>query len=431
LGPTTTRAKDQSTTEVLSLDHLTTDQLANVCNRKRAKTEDEKEQRRVERVLRNRRAAQSSRERKRQEVEALEEQKQQIERSNKDLLMRLAHQEEQILRLQQALETATGSKMHVFGSPSASSPVQELRRAPSPVTLSQELFGSRDPHDSGISTQSISDLQAAVQTVNPASLSPEIRPVADASNVSSSDMTQHPAAMLCDLQCQSEEQRPWMVSTTATTSVIYRTLLTLMVISQASSKILHPLSQIINSMKTMSPLSPTTSNLSMIIRLVTMATTRRSTWTSSSTTTTHTRPSFGLRICLLRRLLACSPNLARPLMDATMVAMRSASEQQLIHDCLSNVDASVRCEDGNSPSVERLMTLLWTIHVIEMEGKTQKTTKLDAATEVRQACDKLDMFRPDHDISFSLGAGVDGLREEHEALGKKSLADWRMAFPKS
>jgi hypothetical protein len=114
-----------------------------------------------------------------------------------------------------------------------------------------------------------------------------------------------------------------------------------------------------------------------------------------------------------------------------MVAMRSASEQQLIHDCLSNVDASVRCEDGNSPSVERLMTLLWTIHVIEMEGKTQKTTKLDAATEVRQACDKLDMFRPDHDISFSLGAGVDGLREEHEALGKKSLADWRMAFPKS
>ena len=41
--------------------------------RKRAKTEDEKEQRRVERVLRNRRAAQSSRERKRQEVEALEQ----------------------------------------------------------------------------------------------------------------------------------------------------------------------------------------------------------------------------------------------------------------------------------------------------------------------------------------------------------------------
>ncbi|MDA4133479.1 MAG: hypothetical protein OK454_10210, partial [Thaumarchaeota archaeon] len=48
-------------------------------SRKRAKTEDEKEQRRVERVLRNRRAAQSSRERKRLEVEALEKRNQELE----------------------------------------------------------------------------------------------------------------------------------------------------------------------------------------------------------------------------------------------------------------------------------------------------------------------------------------------------------------
>jgi hypothetical protein len=113
-----------------------------------------------------------------------------------------------------------------------------------------------------------------------------------------------------------------------------------------------------------------------------------------------------------------------------MAAMRSASEQQLIHDCLSDVDVSVRREDANSPGIERLMTLLWTIHVIEKERKTQKTTKLDAATEVRQACDELAMFRPDNDVSFSLGSGVDGLRKEHEGLGKKSLTDWRMAFPK-
>jgi transcriptional activator HAC1 len=347
--------------------------------------------------------------------------------------MRLAHQQEQILSLQQALQNATGNKMHVFGSPAAS-PAQELRRAPSPVTFSQELFSSRDPHNSGISTQSISDLQAAVQTVNPASLSPEMRPVADSSNASSSDMTQHPAAMLCDLQCQSGEQRPWMVSTTATTSVVYQTLVALILTSQAISKILQPMNQIYNTLTTASSLSPTTSNLTMIIWLLTMAPTTRSTSTSSSSTTTHTRPRFGLRIRMLRRLLACSPNLARPLMDATMAAMRSASEQQLIHDCLSNVDVSVRREDGNSPSVERLMTLLWTIHVIEKE-RTQKTTKLDAATEVRQACDRLDMFRPENDVSFSsstsgTGNGMDGLREEHEALGKKSLADWRMAFTK-
>jgi len=113
-----------------------------------------------------------------------------------------------------------------------------------------------------------------------------------------------------------------------------------------------------------------------------------------------------------------------------MAAMRSASEQQLIHDCLSNVDASVRRESGNLPSVERLMTLLWTIHVIEKE-RTQKTTKPDAATEVRQACDKLDMFRPENDVSFSSSGtgGIEGSHEEHEALGKKSLVDWRTAFP--
>ncbi|EHL01185.1 putative transcriptional activator hac1 [Glarea lozoyensis 74030] len=341
----------------------------NLPPRKRAKTEDEKEQRRVERVLRNRRAAQSSRERKRQEVEALEAEKRQIERRNQDLEMRLAHQQEQILSLQQALQNATGNKMHVFGSPAAS-PAQELRRAPSPVTFSQELFSSRDPHNSAISTQSISDLQAAVQTVNPASLSPEMRPVADSSNASSSDMTQHPAAMfILPIADNFKSNYDHMVGHDGAYDSF-----------DLDEFLIHD--------------DPHTSEM---------------------------RSSD-------------SPNLARPLMDATMAAMRSASEQQLIHDCLSDVDVSVRREDGNSPSVERLMTLLWTIHVIEKE-RTQKTTKLDAATEVRQACDRLDMFRPENDVSFSSSTsgtenGMDGLREEHEALGKKSLADWRMAFTK-
>lgn len=48
-------------------------------SRKRAKTDDEKEQRRIERVLRNRRAAQSSRERKREEAEKLQKEKDSVE----------------------------------------------------------------------------------------------------------------------------------------------------------------------------------------------------------------------------------------------------------------------------------------------------------------------------------------------------------------
>ncbi|KAI4213220.1 MAG: hypothetical protein LQ351_004166 [Letrouitia transgressa] len=72
----------------------------NLPPRKRAKTEDEKEQRRIERVLRNRQAAQSSRERKRQEVEKLEGEKQTIEEHNKLLKERLMAAEHEKFKLQ-------------------------------------------------------------------------------------------------------------------------------------------------------------------------------------------------------------------------------------------------------------------------------------------------------------------------------------------
>jgi transcriptional activator HAC1 len=405
----------------------------NLPPRKRAKTEDEKEQRRVERVLRNRRAAQSSRERKRQEVEALEAEKRAIERRNQDLEMRLADMQAKNELLMRELEAFTGG-MTVFRSSSvASTPGQseQLRSAPTPVTFSQELFGSRDAQEQPISTQPIIKSEPT-QTVNPASLSPEIRPVDESANASSSDMTQHPAAMLCDLQCQSEEQRPWMDIKTATTSAISQILAITLFInmtSEAISTLLTPLSQIVSSLRTGSPLSPTNSILTTIIWLATTtASLTTSTSMTSSTTTTSLHPRFTLRIRLLRRLLTCSPHLARPLLDATMVAMRLASEQQL-QDCLSNVDASH--DRGNSPRVEVLMTLLWAITVIEKE-RGQETPKLDTAAEVRQSDMELEELfrlreiRGDRRVSFV----PHGREAEAEAgaLGKKSLEGWRMAF---
>jgi len=112
-------------------------------------------------------------------------------------------------------------------------------------------------------------------------------------------------------------------------------------------------------------------------------------------------------------------------MDATMVAMRSASEQQLTHACLSHVDASPR-RDEHSPSVESLMTLLWAIHVMEGERAHEKTPRLDAATEVRQACSELDeLFR----LRNIKTKGVPYLSREHDGgMGKKSLEGWRTAF---
>ncbi|KAG0632744.1 hypothetical protein HOY80DRAFT_1103070 [Tuber brumale] len=65
----------------------------NLPPRKRAKTAEEKEQRRIERILRNRAAAQSSRERKQKEAQALEEEVANMVQSNADLRARLAARE--------------------------------------------------------------------------------------------------------------------------------------------------------------------------------------------------------------------------------------------------------------------------------------------------------------------------------------------------
>ena len=313
--------------------------------------------------------------------------------------------------------------MRVFqGTPTAASPAAaEQLRAHTPVTFSQELFSSRDEHRSSISTQSIAE--ATPRTVNPASLSPEMRPVAEFSNASSSDMTQHPAAMLCDLQCQSEEQRPWMSSTPTQISAA---LLLINMISAATSVILTPLNQIVNTLTTPSYLSPTPSILTLIIWLVTTTAslTNSTSMTSYTNTTTSPRPRFSLRIRLLRRLLASNPHLARPLMDATMSAMRLASEQQLVQACASSVDASPSQGGKNSPSLEVLMTLYWATKVISKEKLP--VPERDVATEVRQTCDELDsMFR----LREMRGRGRKVSRERSSSgrTRQKSLGGWRPA----
>ncbi|PHH60744.1 hypothetical protein CDD81_1282 [Ophiocordyceps australis] len=170
----------------------------NLPPRKRAKTEDEKEQRRVERVLRNRRAAQSSRERKRLEVEALEQRNKQLE----NLLV--AMQEKNSLLVEEL------SRLRRAGVSTCPSPRDPLRD-----TLSQQLFGSSDgyqpskqPPDNLVDDMIMSN---PTPTVNPASISPErtpilkdsaynpARPSAEPDNAQgaiSSDLTQHPAEML-------------------------------------------------------------------------------------------------------------------------------------------------------------------------------------------------------------------------------------------
>lgn len=155
----------------------------NLPPRKRAKTEDEKEQRRVERVLRNRRAAQSSRERKRQEVVALEER-------NKELEEAL----DQARQANYALMEQLKRQSHDSGVMAPAVPTGSTLQH----TLSSQLFGQ------GVDAGSLDNL-VPPSTVNPASLTPEpveqdiesieqpSEPAEPAKAASSNTMTQRPA----------------------------------------------------------------------------------------------------------------------------------------------------------------------------------------------------------------------------------------------
>ncbi|KAI1186555.1 hypothetical protein F5B17DRAFT_358755 [Nemania serpens] len=389
----------------------------NLPPRKRAKTEDEKEQRRVERVLRNRRAAQSSRERKRQEVEALEQR-------NAALESALHNQQKQNLALMEELAKLRRSAGVVSRS---SSPLDVFQ--PSPLTLSQPLF-----QQSANGTGMIDDFILMPEqdgTVDPASISPELAPISDsdlkttsATTIetepatvptaagASSDVTQHPAAVLCDLQCPSVEAPPsWLAQSRTSPVLLLQTWL--MASSVLISACCHPLTLITGALKTNLALHPTPSILSTIIWLVTLPPNFRNlTSISSSATTTSAahnpaRPrdttpspktptplsaSSTLRIKSLQKLLTSSPILARPLMDATMGFLRLVSEgcDDRVDELTtgsSGVDGDhsrgpLMWPDGTSlPSREVLLTLLWAIRVQErkLRESSQETENVSSA----------------------------------------------------
>ncbi|KJZ77682.1 hypothetical protein HIM_02859 [Hirsutella minnesotensis 3608] len=380
----------------------------NLPPRKRAKTEDEKEQRRVERVLRNRRAAQSSRERKRLEVEALE-------KRNKELENLLLSAQKTNLVLIEELKRFRRDSCVVTRS---SSPLDSLRD--NPITLSQQLFGSQDDSKSSSEPSSLMGDLLANPTVNPASLSPELTPVSDLAPVNpaapteaqsgqqmaTSDLTQRPAEMLCDLPCHMSEVNPSLpVSLTPLSPLLAWTLQLRMLLLSASailSVCQRPLMQIAMSLKAGYSLLPTPQLLTTIIWLVTLSpaspTSTSSTSTTSSTTrqtmspqtlwqramtplrTTASSPkSTTLRFKSLRKILSSSPNLARPLMDATMEALRLVSERSddqfkdMCAESCATRDAHgdlKHCLRGIPlPPREVLLTLLWALTLHEQRSR--------------------------------------------------------------
>lgn len=373
----------------------------NLPPRKRAKTDDEKEQRRVERVLRNRRAAQSSRERKRLEVEALEQRNEELE------AMLLSAQKANLILVEQLGRLQRDSGV-VTRAPSSLDSLCDNQ-----ITLSPELFCSQDGHtaDARSADDLVNEfLMAANPTVNPIALSPELGPKKEAiiesksleqTETTSPDLTQYPAAMLSDLQCHMSAEVPQSFpnSKTLMSPLLVWTLQLRMLLLSASAIISacqRPLTQIAMSSKAGFSLLPNPQLLTTIIWLVTIPPASRINHSSSSTstnisttkqtmtpltlwqratlplrTTVSTSRSTTLRLKSLRKILASSPSLARPLMDATMVALRLVSERgdnqigNLKRESSGTRDQDcelTRCLRGaDLPSKEVLLTLLWTL----------------------------------------------------------------------
>ncbi|KAI4156560.1 MAG: hypothetical protein LQ340_000168 [Diploschistes diacapsis] len=149
--------------------------------RKRAKTEAEKEQRRIERVIRNRLAAHSSRERKRKEVECLEDQKGVVEEENQRLKQQLAILASKNRELQEENISLRA----------------KLGLSPKEPETTEQQFKQEAEHFHSIPSPPLSD---GSYSVDHRDSSPSPTPSSPATDIQdfavSSDMTQHPAAML-------------------------------------------------------------------------------------------------------------------------------------------------------------------------------------------------------------------------------------------
>lgn len=333
----------------LPLNHLTD------CCRKRAKTEDEKEQRRIERVLRNRAAAQTSRERKRLEVEKLEGEKQKMEQQNQFLLQRLAQMEAENNRLNRQVAQLSAE---IRGS-RGTTPMTVIDTA-SP-TLTPTLF-KREGEDFTMDkipfpTPSISDYSPSLKLEDLAE---------------SADLTQHPAAVLCDLQCQSKDSKglPAIPYSSTWSSQQWQQmallqLLFLTMTSAAYSTVILPLSQILNCMKAGSPLTFSTEETYRHLPLIHWLISTPTLSSASMTSSTH-RSVFRMRV--LTRLLACSPALARPLRDATGKALQLAVEA---------LPKTVERVEGHETMMrwESLLTMAWAIDSIQSNRLKVKTPR--------------------------------------------------------
>lgn len=349
--------------------------------RKRAKTAEEKEQRKNERILRNRRAADKSRQRQKAAVAELEVRQNRIEQENTSLRQLLA-------RYQSRFGVPTD-----FPPPAAAesftldidgaSPLDLKTTSPqSPYTPSS--YETPEP-ESNHPTLVHSDDTTPLKLESPA-LAPQLNLIREHSEADQTDsmvsfqsfptvsgMTQYPAEVLCDLLCQPET---WATKLPASPSnqtnfglsYLLQVFQTLTIFQTFSTTTLLPICNLfqilahrLSMTSTEQDFSSILTNFPLIHSLISMP-------------STPTRPAV-FRTKLLSRLLACSPHMARLLLAATDRAL-----QQVVS------------EDGFAEDPERrwtwssLMTIKWVVLRLEKEHRMirrQVWTKHEGLSEIK------------------------------------------------
>lgn len=277
----------------------------NLPPRKRAKTEDEKEQRRIERVKRNRLAAHNSRERKRQEVELLQKEKESIEDELENARAAMARMAAQLKAFQKRYPG------EVFDTPAMDESYESLIGQPDTVCPRQTSFPSP------ISMNSIDSPRDDPET-----------PAYSESLATDLDQTRYPAAILCDLQCQSTSvARSLQSKATMTYLTLFNMTLHLMKSLSTTFSALTR-SQIESSMTLSSPpLNPLQAWWLLLI----------SSALPSSTPTPQTLTAF-----LSRSMLKSTSNCRQPLAQRFPLATRLSQMKR----------SSIECVEGSSKVVE-------------------------------------------------------------------------------
>lgn len=305
--------------------------------RKRAKTAEEKEQRKNERILRNRRAADKSRQRQKAQQANLEQQ-------NKDLIAENA-------QLKELLAKAGLLSEFTFVPPPADEQDQntcdETPLSPSTIKEEHPTQTQQEP------TLSQPTPPPSLHSHSP-SLAPQLDLEPHNSEVTSpmfetTGMTQYPAVVLCDLQCQPVlNKKLGLLSPVPLVNTIL-TLLHYLTIATTFSPSTR--SQVTSLFQTLEQALSTTSaqletivlnNFSLIHILISMP-------------STSTQPAI-FRIKLLSRLLACNPSLAPHLMTAADRAL----QQKL-------AEADWTASEASRWTVSSLLTIKWSIQWLSKE----------------------------------------------------------------